>query len=89
MGLNVDEFGVVSWDTTSVPNKWILESTLGSGGPSSQGYTHSIVLAGDVVTFDAFSAGWPGGYQLILYGVDSNGNLTGDFFFGNNPTKNI
>lgn len=69
--LTVDSEGIVSWTFTDQPSVWVLEQCF----PNGSGNTNGAYLNGDVVSFNAFESGNPGGYNFVLYGLDKKQNL--------------
>ena len=85
----IDGSGVVSWvNPASPPAIWVLE--LGYADEGWSGYAdNSTSVAGTVTSFDAYTAGWPGGYWVYLSGTDANGNLLYTHTRSGNSTKFI
>ena len=72
----IDATGVVSWtNPASPPAQWVLETRLYDASSSST-YQYNTQIAGSNTAFDAYSASWPGGMRVVIFGVDADGNET-------------
>jgi hypothetical protein len=69
------------------PHEWVVElcyydkTWFGSGG-------YSTTIPGTDTSFDAYGAGWDGGYWIKLSGCDATGNLIYQPTLAQNPTIN-
>lgn len=70
-----DSAGNASWTNPSTPpTSWLVECVYQDG--TFAGYADATnMIAGGLTSFQAHTAGWPGGYCLKLSGVDSHQNL--------------
>jgi hypothetical protein len=81
--LTVDIDGIVNWSSTNTVSFWVVEQCFSNGTCSF----NSTTLSGGVYLFDAYTNGFPGGYNFRLYGLDEFGNLIEEFYLSTDTSK--
>jgi hypothetical protein len=70
----IDTEGVMSWTIDTEPYHWIMSFVFPDGTKPPNVNFDYITVSGVTDSYDLTTI-FPGGYGVILYGVDSSGNL--------------
>lgn len=85
----IDVLGNITWTgPVSPPATWVLETCFADGTPSINS-NYSAQISGGINSFDAYAAGWTGGFHVKLWAVDSLGDLVLEPTMANGVTANV
>jgi hypothetical protein len=71
---SIDTEGIMSWTIDTEPYQWIISYVFPDGTKPPNINFDFIPLPGSTDSYDLTTI-FPGGYKVILYGIDANGNL--------------